>query len=110
ELIDDTASRIDTLLPAVTYLMSKRYIVMSRVIVDRATLTDLAKTPLLSRGGEDATSIKISRSLLMERTGWCWSRKCLVVDQHHPGCAGLGGFAAFFLIRAATPPRLRRGS
>ena len=27
ELIDDTASRIDTLLPVVTYLMSKGYIV-----------------------------------------------------------------------------------
>src|SRR5437016_2404698 len=63
--------------------------VVSRVIVDRAT-------PLLSRGGVDATSIKC-REATLERSGrgGAGQTKYAVVDQHHPICAGLGSFAAF---------------
>ena len=50
--------------------------------------------PQPRRGGRDINK-NIAKPPLMERTGWCWSRKCLIVDQHHPVCAGLGGFAAF---------------
>jgi hypothetical protein len=42
---------------------------------------------------------------LMERTGWCWSGN---LGQHHPVCA-LTKLRSFFLLRAAAPPRLRRG-
>ena len=71
--------------------------VVSRVIVYNNPKRRLSENspPQPRRGGRDINK-NIAKPPLMERTGWCWSMKMfLVVDQHHPVCAGLGGFAAF---------------
>src|SRR5688572_31829281 len=66
----------------------------------KASCIGANETPLLSRGGVDATLRKGGEASLLERTGWCWSRN---PGQHHPVCA-IWWLRNFFLI--AQPPLL----
>jgi len=45
---------------------------------------------------------------LMERTGWCWSTKCIWFINTTPSARAKVA-SRLFLNRAATPPQLRRG-
>jgi hypothetical protein len=65
--------------------------------------------PLLSRGGVDATSRKMSRSLLCGADGVVWSATDYWWHDQTTPSARANVASRLFLDRAATPPRLRRG-
>src|SRR5437660_11115864 len=73
---------------------------------------DCAETPLLSRGGESRrvrSASPIGRSL-NKSGGWGGAgQENHALDQHHPVCAGLGGFATFPLPRS-HPSSAEEGS
>src|SRR5439155_20576253 len=63
--------------------------------------------PQLRRGGRDIKK-NAAKPPLMERTGWCWSTKCIWFINTTPSARGKVA-SRLFLNRAATPPHLRRG-
>src|SRR5437016_14157183 len=70
----------------------------------------LAKqTPLLSRGGVDATSIKCREASFDGADGVVVVNKISGRGPTPPRLRGNKVASLFFIDRAATPPRLRRG-
>jgi hypothetical protein len=67
-----------------------------------------SKTPLLSKGGVDATQEIVAQRPYRERTGWLVQAPKQFLGQHHPVCA-VKEASRHFLRDAATPPPLRRG-
>src|SRR6266704_5118419 len=63
--------------------------------------------PQLRRGGRDIKK-NAAKPPLMERTGWCWSTKCIWFINTTPSARAKVA-SRLFLNRAATPPHLRRG-